>query len=116
MWSNLKSQDSGNQKDDANKVANQFGGMAGGLSRTLRSRPIQIEEELKRQGLRTGTDFVTDETGNGSPTVDTVDAKLAHGEAVLNAGASKLVGRAEIARLNKVGAKMLGLGKGNKKK
>lgn len=59
--------------------------------------------------LRKGITKVKDRTGNGSPTKDTVDAKLAEGEAVLNAGAAKIVGREGIAALNERGLKEMGM-------
>lgn len=99
----------GDQAKDANRVANQTGGMVGGAAKALQSRQMRIEEELKRQGLRAGTEYVSDPTGNGSPTEDTVDAKLAEGEAVLNAGAAKIVGREGIAALNERGLKEMGM-------
>lgn len=99
----------GDQAKDANRVANQTGGMIGGAAKALQSRQMRIEEELKRQGLRAGTEYVTDPTGNGSPVEDTVDAKLAEGEAVLNAGAAKIVGREGIAALNERGLKEMGM-------
>lgn len=99
----------GDQAKDANRVANQTGGMVGVAAKALQSRQMRIEEELKRQGLRAGTEYVTDPTGNGSPTEDTVDAKLAEGEAVLNAGAAKIVGREGIAALNERGLKEMGM-------
>ena len=58
-------------------------------------------------GLRKGIARVTDP--NGSPIVDTVDAKLADGEAVLNAGAAEILGRDKIASLNKRGLKNMGI-------
>ena len=97
------------QAKDANRVANQTGGMVGGAAKALQSRQLRIEEELKRQGLRKGTTFVKDKTGKGSPTKDTVDAKLAEGEAVLNAGAAKILGRKSIAELNAQGLQAMGM-------
>ena len=58
-------------------------------------------------GFRKGIARVTDP--NGSPIVDTVDAKLADGEAVLNAGAAEILGRDKIASLNKRGLKNMGI-------
>lgn len=46
---------------------------------------------------------------NGHPQVDTVDAELADGEAVLNAGAAKILGEPKIAALNKQGLKAMGV-------
>jgi hypothetical protein len=53
--------------------------------------------------------------GRGSPKKDTVPAKLAPGEAVLNAPAAEMAGRGNIAALNRRGAGMLGMqpGQGN---
>lgn len=77
---------------------------------------IRVNNELNQLGLRKGIEYVrtgitkvTDPTGNGSPTEDTVDAKLAEGEAVLNAGAAKIVGREGIAALNERGLKEMGM-------
>lgn len=47
--------------------------------------------------------------GKGSPKKDTVKAKLAPGEAVLNADAAETMGRGLIAALNQVGAQRMGL-------
>lgn len=100
-------------QQNANRVADQFGGLSGEAVRTLRARPRQIEEELKKQGLRKGKTRVTDP--DGSPTEDTVDAKLADGEAVLNAGAAEMLGRDVIERLNVEGVGLLGLRGGGAK-
>lgn len=58
--------------------------------------------------------------GKGLPTKDTVKAKLAPGEAVLNAAAAEMMGRHNIAALNAHGAMAMGMppatGKGNKHK
>lgn len=53
--------------------------------------------------------------GKGSPKKDTVPAKLAPGEAVLNAPAAEAVGRDNIAAANRRGAMQMGMrpGKGN---
>jgi len=48
--------------------------------------------------------------GKGSPKVDSVDAKLAPGEAVLNAAAADHLGRTTIALLNAIGEQKMGLG------
>lgn len=68
-------------------------------------------DEAKRRalGLKKGTSKVVDKSGNGSPYKDTVPAKLAEGEAVLNAGAAKLIGRGNIADINKKGLRYMGL-------
>lgn len=60
------------------------------------ARQKQLEEQLKAQGLRRGTEYVydnpagvnqvVDPTGNGHPTKDSVPANLAQDEAVVNAG------------------------------
>ena len=47
--------------------------------------------------------------GKGSPKVDSVPAKLAPGEAVLNKPAADGLGRGLIAALNKIGSQKLGL-------
>lgn len=94
---------------NAHRAANQLGGMSGDAARTLRSRQSQIEEEMKRQGYRKGITKVKDKTGKGSPRKDTVDAKLAEGEAVLNAGAAKILGRKSIAELNAKGLQAMGM-------
>lgn len=103
-------------QQNANRVADQFGGLSGEAARSIRARPRQIEEELKRQGLKRGTAFVKDKAGKGSPVKDTVDAKLAEGEAVLNAAAAEMLGRDKIAELNSEGAAAMGLRGGAKMK
>lgn len=60
-------------------------------------------------GRKKGDARVTDKTGHGSPYVDTVPAKLADGEAVLNAGAAELMGRDQIEHLNKQGLRHMGM-------
>lgn len=104
------------QQNDAGRIAGNAGGMLGNAARAIQSRPSIIQEEMKRQGFKKGTEYVSkgitkvkDKTGNGSPTEDTVDAKLAEGEAVLNAGAAELIGREGIAELNKEGLKEMGM-------
>lgn len=57
-------------------------------------------------GLRMGTARVP---GKGDGTKDTVKAKLAPGEAVLNKGAAEHLGRGLIAALNKHGAAKMGM-------
>jgi hypothetical protein len=47
--------------------------------------------------------------GKGDGTKDTVKAKLAPGEAVLNKAAAEGMGRGLIAALNKMGAKKMGM-------
>lgn len=47
--------------------------------------------------------------GKGDPRVDNVPAKLAPGEAVLNAPAADMAGRGLIAALNKLGAQKMGM-------
>jgi hypothetical protein len=47
--------------------------------------------------------------GKGDGTKDTVKAKLAPGEAVLNKAAADNMGRGLIAALNKMGAKKMGM-------
>jgi hypothetical protein len=47
--------------------------------------------------------------GKGAPTKDTVKAKLAPGEAVLNAAAAEMMGRHNIASLNAHGAMAMGM-------
>lgn len=96
-------------QQNVNRAANQFGGMSGTAVRTVRTRQQQIEEEMKRQGYRKGVTRVKDKTGKGSPKKDTVDAKLAEGEAVLNAGAANILGRKSIADLNKKGLAAMGM-------
>lgn len=59
-----------------------------------------------RLGLRAGTARVP---GKGDGTKDTVPAKLAPGEAVLNKAAADKMGRGLIAALNKMGAQKMGL-------
>lgn len=51
--------------------------------------------------------------GPGDGTVDTVDAKLANGEAVLNKGAAEHVGRPVIDALNFIGQMKMGMVPGN---
>ena len=96
-------------QQNVNRAANQFGGLSGTAVRTVRTRQQQIEEEMKRQGYRKGVTRVKDKTGKGSPKKDTVDAKLAEGEAVLNAGAANILGRKSIADLNKKGLAAMGM-------
>jgi hypothetical protein len=60
----------------------------------------------RRLGFATGTARVP---GKGSPKKDTVPAKLAPGEAVLNAAAAEMLGRGLIAALNAQGARQLGM-------
>ena len=60
----------------------------------------------KKLGLSTGTSKV-DAPGDG--TVDTVNAKLANGEAVLNRAAAEHLGRGFIEALNQAGAMAMGL-------
>jgi hypothetical protein len=64
-------------------------------------------DRLKELGLKRGTTRVP---GKGSGKVDTVDAKLAPGEAVLNKAAAESMGRDKIAAANAAGAKKMGLG------
>lgn len=97
------------QTDKANQVANMLGGLSGQAADTIRSRDRRIEEELRRQGFRKGKTKVVDKTGKGSPRKDTVLAKLAEGEAVLNAGAAELLGRDEIEALNQRGLRKMGV-------
>ena len=61
-----------------------------------------------RQQFRKGSSYVRDKTGKGSPKKDTVPAMLAHGEAVLNAGAAQILGRDQIEQLNKQGLRAMG--------
>lgn len=60
----------------------------------------------KPRGYDTGTSQVP---GKGSPKVDSVKAKLAPGEAVLNAAAADHLGRSTIDFLNAIGAAKMGL-------
>lgn len=78
---------------DLNDVATKLGFAAG-------------TESVPAKNFATGTSKVP---GKGSPAVDTVDAKLAPGEAVLNQPAANMMGRGLIAALNKLGAQQLGL-------
>jgi hypothetical protein len=75
--------------------------------RELLPSAIDYLDNTQPFGARKGATRITDP--NGSPTVDTVPAKLADGEAVLNAGASEILGRNEIAKLNKDGLIRMGL-------
>lgn len=59
-----------------------------------------------RPGFAKGTARVP---GKGSGKVDTVPAKLAPGEAVLNKAAADMTGRGLIAALNKLGAQKMGM-------
>lgn len=77
-------------------------------------RESSFEQLSKPLGLKRGKTRVTDKTGRGSPVKDTVDAKLADGEAVLNAGAAEILGRDKIEQLNEQGAQALGLRGGSK--
>lgn len=74
---------------------------------TIKTKPS--DDPLNRTGLgyKRGTARVP---GKGSGKVDTVDAKLAPGEAVLNKRAAEMVGRGNIAALNARGAQQMGLG------
>lgn len=67
---------------------------------------------VRMSGLKKGTARVP---GKGSPKKDTVPAKLAPGEAVLNAPAAQMAGRGNIAALNRAGATQMGMrpGPGN---
>lgn len=73
-----------------------------------------FDELTIHQGLRRGTSYVKDKKGTGDPQKDTVPAKLAEGEAVLNAAAAETLGRDEIERLNEEGAAKMGLRGGAK--
>lgn len=68
--------------------------------------PNVIGGAQKKPGFDTGTSSVP---GNGPSTVDSVDAKLAPGEAVLNAAAAEHLGRSTIDFLNAIGAQKMGL-------
>lgn len=65
-----------------------------------------ISRNRQRLGFAKGTARVP---GKGSPKKDTVKAKLAPGEAVLNQPAADHLGRGLIAALNKMGAAKMGL-------
>lgn len=97
------------QTDKVNQAANMLGGQAGQAADTIRSRGRNIEDELRRQGFRKGKTKVVDKTGKGSPRKDTVPAKLAEGEAVLNTGAAELLGRDKIEALNQQGLRKMGV-------
>jgi hypothetical protein len=109
-------------------ILNEFTGAGGAPSTSLSSPVFRLSapgslgsslesDERRRRGLRMGTEEVMvkgktkvkDKKGKGSPTVDTVPAVLAEGEAVLNAGAAEIMGRDEIRELNKKGLRDMGL-------
>ena len=85
----------------------------------LRSR-MELQDSLRREfapikpgkryslgySLKTGTEKVP---GKGSGKVDTVDAKLAPGEAVLNKAAAEHLGRGFIKMLNHMGMMKMGM-------
>lgn len=68
-----------------------------------------LDQTQQQLGLRKGITKVKDKKGRGNPKKDTVNAKLAEGEAVLNAAAAEMLGRDKIAALNAEGAKKMGL-------
>jgi hypothetical protein len=67
---------------------------------------LDVTPRRPRLGFAKGTARVP---GKGSGKVDTVPAKLAPGEAVLNKAAADKMGRGAIARLNKAGARKMGM-------
>lgn len=64
------------------------------------------QQKQPENKFKTGTSRVP---GKGAPTKDTVPAKLAPGEAVLNAAAAEHLGRENIDRLNAAGAIAMGI-------
>lgn len=69
-------------------------------------QPVPDQGQGTRFSFDTGTSQVP---GDGSPKVDSVSAKLAPGEAVLNAAAAEHLGRSTIDFLNAIGAHKMGL-------
>lgn len=68
--------------------------------------PEELTRRVRGPGYAKGTARVP---GKGAPTKDTVKARLAPNEAVLNAAAADLLGRGFIERLNQIGAHKLGI-------
>lgn len=97
-------------------VANTVGTrpVAAGLSRITKVGPngdssfkdVPIEKDETRLGLKKGIARVP---GKGNGMKDTVKAKLAPGEAVLNKAAADHMGRGLIGALNKAGAQRMGM-------
>ncbi len=75
----------------------------------LQAANSSFEKQQQPYGMRRGRTYVRDKKGRGNPKKDTVNAKLAEGEAVLNAHAAESLGRATIAALNARGAEAMGL-------
>jgi hypothetical protein len=71
------------------------------------ARRYRLSESV--MGRKRGATKIIDKTGNGNPKKDTVPAMLAEGEAVLNAGAAEIMGRSEIASLNKKGLRAMNM-------
>lgn len=72
----------------------------------------RLMEDLMRQKNQPSTGYAKGTArvpGKGDGTKDTVKAKLAPGEAVLNKAAAEGMGRGLIAALNKMGAKKMGM-------
>lgn len=89
----------------AASTAQPFTGTGTGWTQILAGSP---EEKAMRaaRGFKKGVARVP---GKGDGTKDTVKAKLAPGEAVLNKSAAETLGRGLIDVLNKMGAKKMGL-------
>ena len=68
-----------------------------------------FEDMQKPPAYKRGTTRVKDKTGKGNPKKDTVPAMLAQDEAVLNAGAARILGRKRIADLNAQGLSSMGM-------
>ncbi len=81
-------------------------GLTGDQADTLSDSLAAIRANSGIPGYAKGTAKVP---GKGSGKVDTVKAKLAPGEAVLNKGAAETMGRGMIAALNAHGAAKMGL-------
>ena len=92
--------DVGSFYDTLNRANSSEGTGLGDAVDSVRSRYRSIG------GLKKGTARVP---GKGDGTKDTVPAKLAPGEAVLNKAAAEHVGRGLIAHLNSMGAEKMGL-------
>lgn len=72
----------------------------------------RIREDMERRAQPTGTNYkkgIAKVPGKGNGTKDTVPAKLAPGEAVLNKAAAEHMGRGLIEVLNKMGAEKMGM-------
>lgn len=103
---------------DAAQAGARVGAATGGPIFGAMGYMKQLNDLAVRLGFATGTESVPEVNlkkgtpkvpGKGSPKVDSVPAKLAPGEAVLNAPAADMAGRGLIAALNKVGAQKLGM-------